>query len=216
VGSAGELIARVRQLDPSAAKLLAESAQAFLPILLVNRVSTVAERSAGQRLVARCREHLGAPIELAGCIESDPNVPAAVARRQAVFQAFPHCAFSRSVASLTEHLLRDEWDASREQAPNRGRSRSQQRPTRSLPTLDPAQPGAYLRRCRETLGLSLRELTERTCIRVLDHIEAEHFAQLPPEPYLRGYLLSYGQELGVPDLPRLVACYLGRDRDANA
>ena len=53
-------------------------------------------------------------------------------------------------------------------------------------------------------------MTERTCIRVLDHIEAERVAQLPPEPYLRGYLLSYGQELGVPDLTRLVACYLER------
>jgi flagellar biosynthesis protein FlhG len=210
VGSAGELIALVRQVDPPAAKLLAECAQAFLPILVVNRVGTLEERSAGQRLVGRCRERLGVPIEQAGCIESDPNVPAAVAQGQPVFQAFPHCAFSRKVELLAERLLRDEWDAPRERAPDRSPSRSRRRPPRSLPTFDPRQPGAYLRRCREAQGLSLVELTERTRIRVLDHIEAEHFAQLPPEPYLRGYLLSYAQELGVPDLPRLVACYLER------
>ena len=40
-------------------------------------------------------------------------------------------------------------------------------------------------------------MTDRTCIRVLDDMEAERVARLPPEPYLRGYLLSYGQELGV-------------------
>ena len=60
------------------------------------------------------------------------------------------------------------------------------------------------------LGLTLDEMIERTRIRVLDHIESERFELLPPEPYLRGYLLSYAQELGVSEFARLVASYLAR------
>ena len=119
-----------------------------------------------------------------------------------MFQAFPTCDFSRQIEALARRLLRDDWVRDREHA----------KPALppALPPLDPAQPGLYLRRCREALGASLREMTDRTCIRVLDDMEAERVARLPPEPYLRGYLLSYGQELGVPDLARLVACYLRR------
>jgi flagellar biosynthesis protein FlhG len=200
IHSAGELIAGVREIDPLAAKLLQERAEAFLPMLLVNRVCTEEHRSAGRELAARCEDRLGVPIGRAGSVDSDPNVPAAVARRQPVFQAFPNCAFSHRIEALARRLLRDDWD----------REPAQEMPPPSLPGLDPARPGAYLRRCRETLGLSLSELTERTRIRVLDAIEAERFERLPPEPYLRGYLLSYAQELGVPELARLVACYLER------
>jgi hypothetical protein len=53
-------------------------------------------------------------------------------------------------------------------------------------------------------------MTERTRIRVLDHIESERFELLPPEPYLKGYLLAYTQELGVPEFASLVASYLAR------
>jgi hypothetical protein len=53
-------------------------------------------------------------------------------------------------------------------------------------------------------------MIERTRIRVLEHIENERFELLPPEPYLRGYLLSYTQELGVPEFARLVIAYLAR------
>ncbi len=90
------------------------------------------------------------------------------------------------------------------------KSRDPASPRRALPPLDLAEPGAYLRRCREALGVSLREMIERTRIRVLDHIESEQFELLPPEPYLKGYLLSYTQELGVPEFARLVASYLAR------
>ncbi|MEN8159658.1 MAG: helix-turn-helix domain-containing protein [Myxococcota bacterium] len=211
VHSAGELIERVREIDPPAAKLLDECAQAFLPILLVNQVRTAEHRNAGPLLVGSCRDRFGVPIGFAGSVDTDPNVPAAIARRQPVFQAFPHCAFSRHMEALARRLLRDEWDAPRERTSGTSGVRERGRrcaPRRSLPTLDPAQPGAYLRRCREARGFSLSEMTERTRIRVLGHIEAQRFERLPPEPYLRGYLLSYGQELGAPDLARLVASYL--------
>jgi flagellar biosynthesis protein FlhG len=213
VRSARELIALVREVDPPAAKLLEERAQAFMPVLLVNQVQTAEHRRVGPQLVATCRDRLGVLIEFAGSVDTDPNVPAAVAQRQPAFQAFPHCGFSRHIEALAQRLLREECDAPRERADERGlpgRLRDPASPHPSLPPLDLAEPGAYLRRCREELGFSLREMTERTRIRVLDHIESERFELLPPEPYLRGYLLEYARELGVPDFAHLVASYLGR------
>jgi hypothetical protein len=219
VRSAPELIALVREIDPPAAKLLEERAQTFLPVLLVNQVQTAEHRRIGPQLVASCRDRLGVPIDFAGSVDTDPNVPAAVAQQQPAFQAFPHCGFSRRIEALAQRLLRDEWDAPRERTDERGlrsRTREPASPHRSLPPLDLAEPGAYLRRCRERLGLTLNEMTERTRIRVLDHIESERFEMLPPEPYLRGYLLSYAQELGVPEIGRLVASYLVRRRRVDA
>jgi flagellar biosynthesis protein FlhG len=212
VRSARELIAHVREIDPPAAKLLEERAQAFLPVLLVNQAQTAEHRRVGPQLVATCRERLGVLLEFAGSIDSDPNVPAAIAQQQPAFQAFPLCGFSRHVDALARRLLREEREAPRERADESGLLRlpDPTSPRRSLPPLDLGEPGAYLRRCREQLGFSLSEMTERTRIRVLDHIESERFELLPPEPYLRGYLLEYARELGVTELARLVARYLER------
>jgi flagellar biosynthesis protein FlhG len=213
VRSAAELIALVREIDPPAAKLLEERVQAFMPVVLVNQVQTAEHRRVGPQLVASCRERLGVPIEFAGSVATDPNVPAAVAQRQPAFQVFPHSGFSRHIEALARRLLREEGHAPRERADGRSlpsRAGDPASPRGSLPPLDLAEPGAYLRRCREALGLTLAEMIERTRIRVLDHIESERFELLPPEPYLKGYLLSYTQELGVPEFARLVAGYLAR------
>jgi flagellar biosynthesis protein FlhG len=213
VRSARELIALVREMDPPAAKLLEERAQAFMPLLLVNQVQTAEHRRVGPQLVATCRDRLGVSIDFGGSLDSDPNVAAAVAQQQPAFQAFPHCGFSRHIDALARRMLREERDAPRERADQGApllRLPEPTSPRRSLPPLDLAEPGAYLRRCREQLGFTLSEMTERTRIRVLDHIESERFELLPPEPYLRGYLLEYARELGVPELAYLVASYLGR------
>jgi flagellar biosynthesis protein FlhG len=214
VRSVSELIALVREVDPPAAKLLEERAQAFLPMLLVNQAQSEEQRERGRQLAESCAERLGVPIGFAGCLDSDPNVPAAVARQQPAYQAFPLCPFSRHIDALVRRLLREELEGPRERAsdggrPGAGRPAPAAAP-RALPPLEPAAPGAFLRRCREQLGHTLAEMTERTRIRVLDAIEREQFEALPPEPYLRGYLLSYAQELGVPDVARLVSCYLER------
>ena len=219
VSSAAELIALVRAIDPPAAKLLEERVQAFTPVVLVNQVRTAEHRGVGPQLVASCRERLGVAIEFAGSVDTDPNVPAAVAQRQPAFQVFPHCGFSRHIEALAQRLLREEGGAPRERADERplpSKSADAASPQRSLPPLDVAEPGAYLRRCREGLGFTLSEMIERTRIRILDHIESERFEQLPPEPYLKGYLLSYTQELGVTEFARLVASYLARLPRAEA
>jgi cytoskeletal protein RodZ len=59
-------------------------------------------------------------------------------------------------------------------------------------------------------------MTERTRIRGLEHVEGEDFEHLPPEPYLKGFVLEYARELGVPQIEDLAASYLGRYRRLEA
>jgi hypothetical protein len=222
--SAGELIALVRAIDPPAAKPLEDRAQAFAPLLVVNQVRTPEHRAVGSRIVASCRERLGVTLELAGSIDSDANVAAAVERRQPALQAFPLCRFSRQIEALAKRLqdpAADARDRAEEMAPRasllaaprtaaRRAARAQVDVPPSLPPLDRAEPGAYLRRCREALGLSLAEMSERTRIRILDQIEEERFELLPPEPYLKGYLFEYARALDLPDIGELAKCYLAK------
>jgi flagellar biosynthesis protein FlhG len=218
VRSAEELITLVREIDPPAAKLLEERAQAFLPALLVNQVRSAEQREIGPELVAAWRDRLGIPVAFAGSVDADPNVLASVAQRLPALLAFPRCSFSKHIDALAQGLLREEGEAPRERAEERRPAARAAAPaTRQrgpLPALDPSQPGAYLRRCREHLGLGLDEMIERTRIRILDQIESERFEQLPPEPYLRGFLFSYAQELGVPDVAGFAASYLKRLQSA--
>ena len=132
----------------------------------------------------------------------------------------------QEIGALAKRLLREEWEAPRERAapeaargePERSEARNAashrevRAPSPSLPTLDLERPGAYLRRCRRALGLTLREMTECTRIQGLADIEAERFEALPPEPYLRGFLLAYARELGIPELEALTGSYLDRYR----
>ena len=217
--SAGELIALVRAIEPTAAKLLEEQAQSFAPLLIVNQVQAPEHRGIGPRLAASCRERLGAAVEFAASIEADLSVAAAVARGQPALQAFPLCRFSKHIETLAERLQREDPEFPREHEVESGRaarraasgvSADAASPSRPLPPLDPAAPGAYLRQCREALGLSLADMTERTRIRNLAQIESERFDLLPPEPYLKGYLFEYARELGLPDIADIAKCYLAK------
>ncbi len=221
IGSAQELIARVKAIDPSAAKLLAERAEAFAPLLLVNQVESVEDRQVGPALAARCKERLGVSIDYAGCLETDPHVREAVTRRRPAPQLFSQSAFAREIEALAARLLREDTESADppsvptspdrpRAAPVRVQAVAASEPAPALPALDLDRPGAYLRRCRRQLGLTLREMTERTCIQGLSAIERELFDSLPPEPYLKGFLLSYARELGVPELEALTASYLER------
>jgi hypothetical protein len=184
----------------------------------VNQVRTREHRDVGTKIVASCRDRLGVTIELAGSIDADPNVTEAVERRQPAIQAFPLCRFSRQIEALAKRLEREAGDLSRERNEAGGRRASrvglpavaEVTPSCPLPPLDRDAPGSYLRRCREALGLSLAEMTERTRIRILDQIESERFDLLPPEPYLRGYLFEYARALELPDVAELAKCYLAK------
>ena len=213
VRSAGELVALVRTIDPPSAKLLEEGARAFAPVLLVNQVRAVEQRGVGAELIAAWRDRLGVQIEFAESVDVDPSVSAAVAQRQPAIQAFPHCRFSRAMDGLARRLLHGEKNVApeREERSLPGKLADVASQPCKLPPLDLAQPGAYLRRCREQLGLTVGEMVERTRIRIIDHIESERFDRLPPaRPYLENYLLTYARELGVEEYSWLAAAYLER------
>lgn len=61
--------------------------------------------------------------------------------------------------------------------------------------------GAYLKRCRENLGLTLKDVAGRTRVRTtyLENIEAENLAGLPAPVYLRGFVLEFARALDLPD-----------------
>lgn len=200
--SAWELIGRVQRIDPLAAKLLAECAESFAPALVVNRVEDEEHRRVGEVLAARCRDRLGVSVACAGTLDDDPHVRESVARKRPVVQLFSRSPFSQQIEELARRLVREDWEA-REPGDHA---------FPSPPASDREAPGPYLRRCRKHLGASLEQMAERTRIPCLDDIESERFESLPPEPYLRGLVLEYARELGVPELETLASRYLERYR----
>ena len=96
------------------------------------------------------------------------------------------------------------------------RTHAPAQPEVALPPLDLEQPGAYLRRCRELLGLTLRNVYERTRLGTLEAIEREAFEILPPEPYLSRHVFEYARALGVRDAEAIAASLVRRARLARA
>lgn len=70
--------------------------------------------------------------------------------------------------------------------------------------------GELLRRVRESRGLSLSQLAERTriAVRHLENVEADRYDQLPATVYLRGILMNLARELRLDPL-RVSKSYLG-------
>ncbi len=60
--------------------------------------------------------------------------------------------------------------------------------------------GTYLRRERESRGLSLDEIADTTRIPVqsLAHLEDGRFTELPGDTFIRGFLKAYARALGMP------------------
>ncbi len=219
VSSPRELIASVMEIDRHAGAALAARARAFSPLLIVNQVDQVEHRKVGLEIAAACELYLGTQIAYIGALDRDPRVPVAVSRQQPVLQLFPGCSFAEGVGAIADRLLSAEFlerstesgESERPTPPlathglfgeappssNHERRVGSQRP--SLPRLDTSDPGGYLRRCREHLGLPIAELSRRTRIRRLDRIEDERFVELPPEPYLQDHVRQYARSLGVGD-----------------
>lgn len=68
--------------------------------------------------------------------------------------------------------------------------------------------GAYLKRIRESKGLSLEDLSQKTRISLehLQRIEAGEWKAFPVEAYVRGYLNSVSEALGLA-MPEILAAY---------
>ncbi len=82
----------------------------------------------------------------------------------------------------------------------------------ALPPLDLTAPGDHLRRCRIARGLELAECARKLRILCLDAIERERFEGVPPEPFIRGFVKSYAQFLGIEGADSLAAAFVGRYR----
>jgi hypothetical protein len=142
---------------------------------------------------------MGTQIEYLGNLEHDQHVADAVHHRKPVLQLHPACDFAKGVRRIVDRSLGVTVHPV-EHAPI------------TLPALDVSRPGAYLRACREALGLELGQMMERTQIRSLEAIEEERFEVLPPGPYVRNFVLAYARELGVREADLLAASYAKRFR----
>jgi curved DNA-binding protein CbpA len=69
--------------------------------------------------------------------------------------------------------------------------------------------GELIRQVRESRGLTLQQIADRTRIsmRHLENIEADRYAALPAPVYLRGFLTNIARELGL-DQARVAKSYL--------
>jgi len=78
---------------------------------------------------------------------------------------------------------------------------------------DPEEtPGAFLRWTRQTRGLTLKDLAERTKIGAprIEAIEQENEEQFLPPAYLRGAIYSIARELGIPSPRKFTELYLSK------
>ena len=68
--------------------------------------------------------------------------------------------------------------------------------------------GEYLKRVRESKGISLEEFSQKTRVSLehLQEIEAGEWNKFPVEAYVRGYLNSIAVALGL-DMPKVLECY---------
>jgi len=216
-----ELVEAAARRDAAAGTLLRERVRDFEVDLVVNRAD-LGGRDVAESLRARCRARLGANLRLAAAIHTDASVPEAVARGVPVLQLFPGCSFAASVRGWVggEPLSRRMPErpappaAASPRAPAVAPEPGDARAL-PLPDFDGGSPGRHLRVCRELRGLSLGDLQETTRIRHLAHIEAERFEALPPEPYLRGFVLQYADALGIADPARLASCYVEQAGEAR-
>ena len=194
-----DLIAGVMDVDHEAGRLLRDHATEFAPQLIVNQVRSDEQRALADKIVHVCREHMGTRIDKLGTLDHDQHVADAIHQRKPVLQLHPACPFSRGVRSIVDQILRGTPEAA---------AAAQI----ALPALDVSRPGAYLRACREALGLELSQLMERTQIRSLEALEDERFEALPPGPYVRNFVVAYARELGIKEAELLAASYAKRFR----
>ena len=77
--------------------------------------------------------------------------------------------------------------------------------------------GAYLRKVRQTRGIELSDISQRTKIseRYLRAIEDERFSEMPAAVYVRGYVMEYARALRM-DAHRVTESYLVRFRKGTA
>ena len=129
--------------------------------------------------------------------------------------------FDEAYATLMDPARRRQYDlelfpdgipASTRSWQRRGRPESLT-PPRSAPAIAPDADlnGPFMRELRESMGIELREISERTKISTayLGAIEGEEFERLPAPVYVRGFLVEYAKMLGL-DVTRVLETYYQR------
>jgi MinD-like ATPase involved in chromosome partitioning or flagellar assembly len=231
IRSPRELIDAVSQLDPSAGEALRQRSKEFRPLLVVNQSRTVQHRKLGAEIRDACAGYLGTDIEYLGTLERDESVRVAVGQRRPVLDLFPSCAFSMDLEALAVRLLsrtdgalggalsppgEDLLELDDGSDSPAASALTLRVPESELAPVDLGQPGASLRGRREQLHLDLSEIYRRTRIRHLEHIEGERFDRLPPEVYVRGYVVQYARALGIREAEALASSFVERYRQARA
>jgi flagellar biosynthesis protein FlhG len=211
-----DLIAAVAEIDREAGKLLQERAEAFRPSLIVNQARSREHRSVGREISVVCHKFLGAELDYVGVLGWDECVLESIRRRQPALQLFPASPFSQDLVAIAKRLLGQEARAWREELACASRDARVRRDAvanveaAAPPPLAALEPGAYLRHCRKQRGLELAQLAHQTRIRALKQIENERFDELPPEPYLQGFILQYARALEIRNAEFLVASFMKR------
>lgn len=211
IRSARQLVELVKQIDAEAGMRLARQAAAFAPMLVLNQVHPTAPAEDASQIALACRHYLAASVRERGRLPRDERVRDAIARGTHVLEAFPGSGFARAIETLADDLLARKPDALLSTPPRRGEIDARRA---LLPPLGNGDPGAYLRGCRERLGLSLAEVYRETRIRSLGQIEESLYAELPDESYVAAFVRQYAQTLGIPEVDRLTTRYLESYRTA--
>ncbi len=223
------LVAAVSAIDPLAGEALRECALSFAPGLIINMARNATHRGVGREIAHACRDYLGARVDYCGVVDRDDCVYSAVDHCRPVLEIAPNSAFSRDVEAIAERLIAAHGGAP-QRSPLPGAQLVSERvevgerrlstyglpadppssPVPLAPPLGDANPGAHLKRCREALGLSIRELSQTTRIFSLPAIESEQYDLLPPNPYLRGLVLQYARALGIGEADSVADAFIRR------
>jgi flagellar biosynthesis protein FlhG len=204
-----ELVEAASNADERVGARLRARMRAFEVDIVVNR--SAGSGDPGAKIAAAGRDQLGANLRFAGSLADDASVPVSVARGVPVMQLSPGSRYCADFQALVARLRSGEPAPTvltpREQvsaatpSPVRA-SQNLRAPRWDLPLAErSAAPGRALRARREELGLDLAALHTRTRIRhsYLEAIEAERFAELPPEVIAREFVRQVAVALDVPD-----------------
>jgi flagellar biosynthesis protein FlhG len=134
-------------------------------------------------------------------------------RRRQYDLALPEADLARAVRAAATAGRRTPMPVAPSSSPSDDRQEG------SEAILDPSAEvtGALLRKLRETRGIELGDIAQRTKIseRYLRAIEDERFAEMPAAVYVRGYVMEYARALRL-DAPRVAESYLARYRSQLA
>ena len=200
-----ELVEAASRADARAGARLRARLREFEVDLVVNRADPD-ESDPGAAIATAARAQLGMNLRLAGSLAEDASVPAAVERGVPVMQLFPAARFCTDVHALVASLFASEpasatraFALARGPRARRGRARALAGAAAAAPRLRCS--GGTCASAASSSASSLRALHERTRIRhhYLEAIEAERFAALPPDVFLREYVRQVAHALGISD-----------------